>query len=61
MDVAATSTTRNATLNVRTATEDLPSAQVVDGNTRLNWKKTDLLKLGESINVNKKVFKPIIN
>lgn len=30
MDVAAMSTTRNATLNVRTATEDLLNGQVVN-------------------------------
>lgn len=47
VDVAATSTTRNATPNARTAT-DLLSGQVVDENIRINWKKTGLLNWGKT-------------
>lgn len=37
-DVAATSTIRNATLNAKTATENLKSGQIVEGNERLEIK-----------------------
>lgn len=41
-DVAATSTIRNAILNVRTATEKLKSTQTEEGNERLKLKQTIL-------------------
>lgn len=41
-DVAATSTIRNVILNAKTATENLKSGQIVEGNERLNLKQTNL-------------------